>query len=65
MVLLYFLLFAVVAAVALGSFILKVGGRLMWKDPNKTWETRCAKSMMESSMLLRVCAILHCFSQIW
>ncbi len=24
----------------LGDFILKVGGRVIWKEPKRTWETR-------------------------
>ncbi len=57
---------AVVAATAMvGSFIWKVGRRLIWKDPNKTCKTLGVKLMVLLFTLLQFLAFQHCLSQIW
>jgi hypothetical protein len=43
---------AAAATATVGSFIWRVGGRLIWKDPNKTCETMGMKLMVLSSTSL-------------
>ena len=47
------------------DFILKVGGRSMWKEPKMTWLTSEAKLMIVLYTLFWSFADLHSFSQIW
>jgi hypothetical protein len=58
-------LVAVAATAMAGSFIWKVGGRLIWKDPNKTCKTTGMKLMVLSSTSLQFLVFRHCMSQIW
>ncbi len=57
--------FPIAAGLGVGSFIAKVEGSSMWKEPKRKFEIRAEKSINELLALFQDAAFLQSFSQSW